>query len=249
VEPRDSAIKRLVKASPLGPLARRAAKAYRVRRRLILDQYDREVVEVMSRVLRKDSNCVDAGAHQGKILRHMLRLAPEGTHYAFEPLPGLAGELRGAFPSAVVMEMALANVTETARFRHVLSDEAYSGFKRRPWDTYEEAVEMIEVQVRPLDEVLPPELPIHFIKADVEGSEYQLLQGAVRTLTSNRPYVAFELGSDQEQIFDLLSSTGLGTFLLDGWLEGSGPLTRESFLEQVNNRVFTFLAAPERSAI
>ena len=189
---RDSALKRFVKASPIGPLASRVLSAYR-RRRSGEDEYDRLIIQVMGRVLRVDSNCVDAGAHWGKMLRHIVRLAPSGTHHAFEPLPGMATILRREFPAVRVMEMALADVTETARFRHVLGAEAYSGFERRPWDSYEEDVEMIDVQVRTLDDVLPPDLPIHFIKLDVEGSEYRFLKGAQRTLRSNKPFIAFEL--------------------------------------------------------
>jgi len=239
---RDSALKRLVKASPIGPLASRVVGAYR-RRRSGEDKYDRLIVQVMGRVLDKDSNCVDAGAHWGKILQHIVRLAPSGTHYAFEPLPGMATLLKQRFPAVRVMEIALGDVTETARFRHVLSEEAYSGFERRPWDAYEEDVEMIDVEVRPLDEVLPSDIPIRFIKLDVEGSEYRFFQGAQRTLRANKPFVAFELGSDQPEVFDLLMAADMRVSLIEGWLAGKPPLDRDGFLAEVHNlRAWTFLA-------
>jgi FkbM family methyltransferase len=246
MDKRDSSLKRLVKASPLGPFARRVAKTYRDTRRYLAerDVDDRSLIKVMRRVLSHDSNCVDAGAHRGRILRHIVRLAPEGTHFAFEPLPGLAGELRREFPGVQVMETALADVTERAIFRHVLNAEWYSGFERRPWDTYEEEVTLIEVQVKALDEILPPDLPIRFMKLDVEGSEYRLLKGAQRILGSSKPFVAMELGSEQERVFDLLADSGLAMFLLDAWLAGRPSLTRQDFLSEVDKGVFTFLAAP-----
>jgi SAM-dependent MidA family methyltransferase len=43
----------------------------------------------MSRVLKKDSNCIDIGANEGTILRDMLKFAPRGDHMAIEPIPDL----------------------------------------------------------------------------------------------------------------------------------------------------------------
>jgi hypothetical protein len=40
--------------------------------------YNRQTVEVMFRVLRQNSNCIDAGAHEGSILRHMIDISPGG---------------------------------------------------------------------------------------------------------------------------------------------------------------------------
>jgi len=42
-------------------------------------KYDRETRKVMSRVLNKDSNCIDVGAYRGEIVRDMLKLAPFGS--------------------------------------------------------------------------------------------------------------------------------------------------------------------------
>src|SRR5256885_1214264 len=59
--------------------------------------YDAQTIEVMESVLKQSSNCVDVGCHTGSILQHMLRLAPEGTHFAFEPIPNLYQVLRVKF--------------------------------------------------------------------------------------------------------------------------------------------------------
>src|ERR1700735_3596807 len=61
------------------------------------DIYDELTVAVMTEVLTSTSNCVDAGAHTGKLLEHMVRLAPDGYHHAFEPLPECAAVLRERF--------------------------------------------------------------------------------------------------------------------------------------------------------
>lgn len=49
--------------------------------------YDQQTVEVMRLVLENNSNCVDVGCHKGEILDEVIKLAPEGLHFAFEPLP------------------------------------------------------------------------------------------------------------------------------------------------------------------
>jgi hypothetical protein len=46
--------------------------------------YDIQTLEVMKRVLRKDSNCVDVGCHHGSILKMQMHFAPKGAHFAFE---------------------------------------------------------------------------------------------------------------------------------------------------------------------
>jgi len=91
----------------------------------------------------------------------MVRLAPEGIHHAFEPIPALATKLAVAFPSVVVHQLALYDRNGTASFRHVVDAPAYSGFERRPWDWYdEESVEFVEVRTARLDDAVPPEVSI-----------------------------------------------------------------------------------------
>jgi len=50
-------------------------------------RYDKETRGIMKGLLRADSNCIDIGCHKGEILREMLKYAPNGQHFAFEPLP------------------------------------------------------------------------------------------------------------------------------------------------------------------
>ena len=55
--------------------------------------YDMQTLAIMKRILQEDSNCVDIGCYQGSILREILRFAPKGTHFAFEPLPRMLPRL------------------------------------------------------------------------------------------------------------------------------------------------------------
>ena len=192
--------------------------------------YDELTLAVMRKVLRNDSICVDAGAHHGAILRHMVELAPDGVHHAFEPLPWLARTLCTRFPTVAIHQLALSDQAGDAQFRHVADAPSNSGFQRRPWDRYdEESVEIISVTVGCLDDVLPVELKVDFLKIDVEGSELQLLQGATRVLTTDRPTVVIEVGLHAEAVYEELRSCGLRVFTLDRWLEGRDALEADDF--------------------
>jgi hypothetical protein len=56
-------------------------------------KYDRLTRKILKNQLEVNFNCIDVGCHKGEILDLMLKYAPEGEHYAFEPIPYLYQEL------------------------------------------------------------------------------------------------------------------------------------------------------------
>lgn len=58
------------------------------------NDYDIQTTKILKKLLKIDSNCIDVGCHKGSILDEILRFAPEGQHYAFEPLPDLCAYLK-----------------------------------------------------------------------------------------------------------------------------------------------------------
>ena len=209
----------------------------------------------MRRVLDLDSSCVDVGANEGAFLQDMLKIAPDGKHNAFEPLPKLSEKLRAEFPEVEVYELALGATNGTAKFCWFVDDPAWSGLQR---DRYERnhpdakpQEEWIEVTVARLDDVLPEELPIRFMKIDANGGEADIFRGAMRTLRTWRPFIAFEhgesatyYGETSSGVYDLLSEAGFHISPLDRWLTGAMPLTREEFLYDCEHTHFFWLAHP-----
>lgn len=216
-------------------------------------RYDEQTVEVMRRVLRLDSNCLDVGASTGALLRSMCELAPQGGHIAFEPRPDAAERLRTQFPDVTVHAVALAAETGQSSFTLVVSNPAYSGLKPRRYDRPEQ-IETITVPVRRLDELVPEDLAVAFIKIDVEGGEVGVLQGGVETLRRCRPIVAFEhgggwtteqYGTHSGMLYDVLQDVGLEISLLDDWLNGRPSLTADEFVRAMHiGHEFFFLAHP-----
>src|ERR1700710_1937004 len=56
-------------------------------RRELRDDHATRVV--LATVRRQSPNAIDVGPNEGVVLREIVRLAPEGRHIAFEPIPGL----------------------------------------------------------------------------------------------------------------------------------------------------------------
>jgi FkbM family methyltransferase len=214
--------------------------------------YDAQTIEVMRRVLRPDSTAIDAGAFVGGMLRHMLRFAPRGRHWAFEPLPDLHRSLAARFPHVSVLPFALGAATGRAEYVRVSGSPALSGLKRRPDVPPESATETLVVQVETLDRVIPPDQPVAFIKVDVEGGELDLFRGAAATLARSRPVVVFEcglaanaFGATPEAIHDSLTEPGLRVSTLEDWLTQGRSLPRDRFAEWFHEgREFYFIAHP-----
>ena len=225
-----SAVERVLEGTPLEPLARRVYKEVasigRPRARQSL-RYDRQTGEVMARVLQPASNCVDVGAHRGSILEDMLRSAPQGRHFAFEPLPDLAARLTRRFPGVQVHQVALSDAAGETTFHHVVDYPGYSGFRRLSKIPPNAEVRELRVRTERLDDVLPPDLPIGFMKIDVEGAQLQVLRGAERTIMRWKPVIVLEHGALAQQpygissdmVWDLLTRLGLRISCLGDWLK------------------------------
>lgn len=194
--------------------------------------------KILQTTLTLSSNCVDIGAHRGIFLRRFIELSPGGLHYAFEPLPEFAAKLQEEYPTTQVFTCALGNKTDRATFQYVPELPAWSGLKRQPYPIKVEP-KTIEVEIRRLDDIIPLEVCVTFIKIDVEGAELDVLRGAEQTIKRCRPVILFEHArihnleyeTTPEMVYDfLVGKCGLGIYSLDG----SGPLTRCEFISIYN---------------
>jgi len=220
--------------------------------------YDAQTAAVMERVLERRSNCIDVGCHVGAILDEMLRLAPEGRHFAFEPLPDLYANLARKYAAAAnvqLHEVALSDAPGVATFQHVVSNPGYSGLLKRRYDRPHEDVVEIRVKLARLDDLLPRDVDVRLVKIDVEGAELQVLRGGLEMLRRCRPFVVFEhgmgaadcYGTRPEMVFDLFADCGLRLSLMGDWLDSRGKrtLSRDAFMDEFNAvRNYYFLAHP-----
>jgi len=215
--------------------------------------YDALTIDVMRRVLRRDSNAIDVGAFEGGMLRHMTRFSPRGTHVAFEPLADRYERLVRAFPRVRVYPYAVGESPGETVFHRATRHPALSGLHRRDLDRTE-GIQEEHVTVETLDRIIPEDRPVSLVKIDVEGGELGVFRGGIRTLRRSRPVIVFEcglggadwFGVEPEEGYDCVTGEiGLRLSLLERWLSGGMPLTRSEFTAQFRDRLnFYFIAHP-----
>lgn len=208
-------------------------------------QYDAQTVKILKKICKPSSNCIDVGCHKGEMLDLILKYAPQGQHYCFEPLPDLfQGLIEKKYPSNChFFEVALSRETGSTSFNYVISNPSYSGILRRRYDRPSEEDTTITVKTEQLDDIIAPNTQIDFIKIDVEGAEMLVLEGAKKTIQRCKPIVVFEhglgasdvYGTTPRQIFTFFEECGLKISLMRDWLNSSPPLSIKAFEEEFNN--------------
>jgi FkbM family methyltransferase len=218
-------------------------------------EYDYQAYRIMQHHLKSGSNAVDVGCHKGEFLDHFMRFSPAGTHFAFEPIPHLFDHLQKKYSHNVkIFPYALSNNRTTTRFNYVKNAPAYSGLKKREYAVANPDIEEIEVETELLDNLIPENIPVHFIKIDVEGAEFLVLQGAARILEQNRPVVVFEFGlgaSDYykvkpEDVYRFINEDcNLHLSLLKDFLNGRKKLSESEFCDHYYKKTeYYFVAHP-----
>jgi FkbM family methyltransferase len=217
------------------------------------ERYDRLTTAIIKRVCHTNSVCIDAGAHTGKILLQLMKHAPKGRHWAFEPIPQLFHSLKRRYGSAVnVYPYALSNVHGTSSFNFVTTDMAYSGLRKRKYDKPEKD-KQIQVRTEMLDHVIPATEKIALMKVDVEGAELLVLQGAINTIKRSKPVILFEFGKagslaygyDDQVMFDFIDyNLYYEIFTLQAYKDNEPALSRQQLHEYYQNgKEYFFVAA------
>lgn len=218
-------------------------------------QYDRLTMKIMKKVIGPGSNCVDVGCHKGEILRLMIRQAPRGKHYAFEPIPLYYEQLKRQFAARVqVLPYALSDRNGSSEFCFVRNAPAYSGLKRRRYDNIVPDIEKIRVSLKRLDDIVPETLQVDFIKIDVEGGEYDVMKGALELLKRSHPVVIFECGKSSglhygtrpEEMYQFLTlQAGLKVSRLASFLKNESSLKAGEFVDYYHSEEeYYFVAHP-----
>jgi len=148
---------------------------------------------LLAKLVPHGGTAVDIGAHQGVYAYALAAIADRVV--AIEPNPDYAffarWMLRGC---AEVHALALSDESGRGTLHMPLSDQGMvlhlAGSLKRTHSQFRNS-ETHDVEIRTLDEF--GLVNVRFVKADVEGSEREVLDGARATLMRDRPTILLEL--------------------------------------------------------
>jgi len=191
---------------------------------------------VVHRLLKPGMRVVDLGANIGYYSCLMARaVGKEGHVWAFEPDPDNFAILQrnlklNGLTQVEARQMAATSEPGTLRLYRSASNRGdnriYDDGSGRP---------MVEVDAGPVDAVVPAELTIDFVKADIQGAEAHAFAG-MRALLARSPAAILlfeywpeameEAGSDPEQFLRELQQLGFAFHLLEGDQGSNAPVLR-----------------------
>ena len=215
-------------------------------------KYDRLTKKIIKENIAQDSNCIDIGCHKGEILEILIHQSPNGSHFAFEPLPTFYSDLVKKFKDkATIFPYALSDKSGETEFHFVRNAPAYSGIQKRKYAVQEPDIEKLKVEVKKLDEVIPENVKIDFIKIDVEGGEFDVLKGGINLLQKYNPLLIFEFGKgasdfynvQPSELFMFLEDLNYSVYTLDNFVSGQKPYDKASFQAAYEkNKEYYFVA-------
>ncbi len=160
---------------------------WRAHRARFLDQ-SAELAAIRRHTRPGDLVC-DVGANKGSYLYWMAKWG--GRAVAFEPQPGLASYLTQI---SAVLPLANVTVEQKAVSHRSGTLELYVPSVNSPGASLIpiEGADTVSVPVVTLDDYFAPSDRVAVLKIDVEGAELDVLKGAERVLTKDRPALLFE---------------------------------------------------------
>jgi FkbM family methyltransferase len=166
--------------------------------------FDADLLRVASEEIEPKSTIWDIGANVGVFaFAAASRALPGGYVLAIEPDDWLANIIRrsAALPenSRLAVQVLAAAISDKVGTKTLLiaqrgrASNALQGVGRNQMGGVRDRV---TVQTCTLDHLLESYPMPDFLKVDVEGAEYQVLQGANRMLSEVRPKIYVEVGSE-----------------------------------------------------
>lgn len=194
--------------------------------------FDLPVAETLWRLLDVGETAVDVGANLGQMTSLLrCKAGPAGRVLAFEPHPQLFSALeflRDAPANqrpAAPLELFQAGLSDAARTAWLDPGgdwQANRGLGRVT--AADPGGRAVSIQLRTLDELLPPGSSVGVAKVDVEGHELDVLRGASRLLGERaiRDLVYEDFAAQPSPVSALLRVQGYSLFTLQARWRGPG---------------------------
>jgi FkbM family methyltransferase len=161
--------------------------------------WESDLTQALKQQIKKGDIFVDAGANIGYYTLLVSSILKDtGKVYAFEPIPVLSEQIQksvriNGYYNVDVHTYGLSNIEGT----HALyvRDENIGGSSMQRYDSFiQDTVvkEVQDIQLKTLDDLLGNQGHVDVIKIDVEGFEWEVLQGAEKILERCKPCIFLE---------------------------------------------------------
>ena len=217
---------------------------------LFFGVWEPEITALFRRLVRPGDVVLDVGANVGYYTLLASRLVgPEGRVYAVEPSASIRARLArnlemNRAANVRVLPYAAWNEEGAATFYIAGGDRGNSSLRK-----LEDAAACETVRRIALDEVIEPEDAgrVRLVKIDVEGAEFQALQGLTALLRANRhlsilsevsPELMVQLGGSAADMFRWLAGHGFRPY------EVENDYTVEAYLTPHRVRAPALLSGP-----
>lgn len=203
-------------------------------------------IKLLPRLLNGDkSNGVDVGAYRGLFSYHLAKYCT--NVYTYEANPFLSDWLKKAVPSNVILKnIGMSSEKKNMTFSiPIIKGKERASRGSFEFTQIEENVgksRKMDVEVERLDDQDLKD--ISFIKIDVEGHEYAVLDGAKNLIEREKPILLVEIeqrhcSNPIEQTFELLNELNLEAFFLtkDKKLSHIKNFNKAVHQETINNEI------------
>lgn len=194
---------------------------------------------------RESYVALDIGANDGTSIRMIRRLSPDCEIHSFDPIKLPSFDLPRVFKSSFAISNHLGNVKiyTPVYQNHELtqySSTIESGIRSQishDLSIAPDHIQIIESTV-PVKTVDSLDLRPFFIKIDVEGAEFQVIEGAIKTISAFLPIILVEIQNPKQ--YEVISSilAPIGYAPLDLSKSHRDILFSNSYTENYNNYVW-----------
>jgi FkbM family methyltransferase len=196
-------------------------------------QHHRELLPAFARSIPRDGVVLDIGAHAGQFAKLFAGIAVDGKVYAVEPGSYARAILRAAiglrrFDNVQIVPVALGAEERLETLNIPLKARGAVGFGLSHFGAAEARWPRVatELVAQTTVDALVAALGLgrlDFIKADIEGGELRMLEGARQSLERFRPRLLIEVsaphlarvGDTRAGVFDFCAALGYRAFVLD----------------------------------
>lgn len=207
-----------------------------------------ELLYLLFHAVREDDFVIDAGANIGFFSLLMSRIVGDGgSVLAVEPAAVNVEKMRANiglnhFSNIEILNNPLARQKKTVEF-YLQHDSG----RNSAWRDHTAVTEEVEVETCTLDDICEDRRIPKLIKLDIEGSEFEALQGGKYLLSMHPPFVVLEInpealghmGTSPLEIRDLMQKHGYEMFALNenGRLPALIPDSCELLINRLNTNV------------